>query len=368
MILMGERRDITGTDGRPGMGRVTISQVAAETGLAKGTVSRALNDYPDISHGTKQRVRAAARALGYTPMAHAQAIRTGRVRAVGLILQMEQHDAQRPFLADFLRGISVAASAEGWTLTVATAASQDEGLQTYRRLIADRKADGFILPRTLWVDPRAELLRAADVPFVMYGRTRDDNGCAWFDIRGEEAVRQAVLRLADLGHTRIAYLGGDPIYTFAVLRMQAFRDAMAEAGLKVEGDLIRDGLRDIASGEIAGASLLDGEARPTAIVGATDVLAVGAALAARARGLALGRDVSIIGYDGSPEGEMLDPKLTTYVVDQAAAGRRLTELLIARIRGEAPHRLRETAEAKLRIGGTDGPPNEQTQTLGRTNT
>ena len=246
---MGALSDSNAPGSATRLGRVTIAQVAAETGLAKGTVSRALNDYPDIAQGTKKRVLAAARALGYSPMAHAQAIRTGRVRAVGLVLQIEQHDAQRPFLTDFLQGISTGASQEGWTLTVATASSQAEGLETYRRLIADRKADGFILPRTLMDDPRAKLLRENDVPFVLFGRTEDAAGCAWFDIRGEDAMRKAVLRLAGQGHRRIGYLGGDTAFTFAVLREEGFRQGMAEAGLSVDEDLLLEGARDVKGGE-----------------------------------------------------------------------------------------------------------------------
>src|SRR6056297_4238814 len=92
--------------------RVTINDVARELGLAKGTVSRALDGYPDISDSTRNRVARMADRLGYAPLAHAQAIRTGRVRAIGIVLQIGEHDAQRPFLADFLAGVTTAASRE----------------------------------------------------------------------------------------------------------------------------------------------------------------------------------------------------------------------------------------------------------------
>ena len=103
--------------------RVTITTLAESLGLAKGTVSRALNGYPDISDATRARVMNAAKRMGYAPMAHAQAIRTGRVRALGIVLQVGEHDAQRPFLAEFLAGLTTAASAENWTLTLATAST-----------------------------------------------------------------------------------------------------------------------------------------------------------------------------------------------------------------------------------------------------
>lgn len=140
--------------------RVTISDVAKHLDLTKGTVSRALNGYGDISESTRLRVRRAADQLGYRPLSHAQAIRTGRVRSLGLVLQVNEHDGHRPFVAEFLSGVSEAASREDWTLTVATAASEEDTLRLLKKIGDDGKADGFILPRTRLDDPRVAFLRS----------------------------------------------------------------------------------------------------------------------------------------------------------------------------------------------------------------
>ena len=110
--------------------RVTISDVADALGVAKGTVSRALNNYPDISESTRRRVQRTADAMGYRPLAQAQAIRTGRSRAIGLVLQNDIVGAQRPFLSDFLAGVSKTASEASWTITVAMSAGGEEMLAT----------------------------------------------------------------------------------------------------------------------------------------------------------------------------------------------------------------------------------------------
>jgi LacI family transcriptional regulator len=336
--------------------RVTIAEVAAALGLTKGTVSRALNGYTDISPSTRQRVIAAARNMGYSPMANAQAIRTGRVRAIGLVVQMDHPDSYRPFLAEFLQGISRAASAEAWTLTVATAGGEAEGAAALLRLYEDRKADGFILPRTMLADSRIEMLRAGDVPFVLYGRTGDDTGCAWFDILGEQAMAAAVQRLARQGHRRIAFLNSDRRYNYAALRAEGYAAGLAEAGLAQDAGLLREGLSSRDSGSRAARELLGLEEPPTALLCATDTLAMGACHAIAALGLCPGCEVSVIGYDGIPEGNYMQPPLTTFSVDQDEAGERLARLLIERCRGAAPERLRETVRARLREGGTDGPP------------
>ena len=336
--------------------RVTISDVANTLGLTKGTVSRALNGYPDISDSTRHRVRRQADMMGYSPLAQAQAIRTGRTRALGLVLQTDVADSQRPFLSDFLAGATSAASRESWTLTVATSAGGDEMLNTLTRLVDEHKADGFILPRSFYHDPRVDLLRSLDVPFVLFGRVANPEGCAWFDILGEEAMRSAVHRLDGHGHSRIAFVNGGMQYTYSHLRAEGFRDGMGECGLDIDEKLVRENATSMADGAAATTTLLNLPNPPTAIVFAVDMAALGAYSAAAASRLVIGRDLSVISYDGIPEGAWAQPPLTTFKVDSRNAGERLVQLLIRRIRGADPQDLRETALAELHAGGSDGPP------------
>lgn len=336
--------------------RVTISNVADALGLTKGTVSRALNGYPDISDGTRQRVRRQAEVMGYRPLAHAQAIRTGRTRAIGLVLQTDVADSQRPFLSDFLAGVTTAASRESWTLTVATSGGGDAMMTTLNRLVEEHKADGFILPRSFYRDPRVELLRRLDVPFVLFGRVENPEGCAWFDILGEEAMRKAVHRLADYGHSRIAFVNGELQFTYSHLRAEGFQRGMSERDLVIDPDLMLENATTVEAGAEATTTLLSRPNPPTAIVFAVDMSALGAYGSAARAGLSIGSDLSLISYDGIPEGAWARPPLTTFRVDSRNAGERLAQLLIRRIRGANPEELRETALAQLQEGGSDGPP------------
>ncbi|WP_043917685.1 LacI family DNA-binding transcriptional regulator [Jannaschia aquimarina] len=326
--------------------RVTILDVAEAMGVAKGTVSRALNGHPDIAEATKRRARKVADRLGYRPLGSAQAIRTGRCRSLGLVIETAEHDAHQPFLAEFLAGLSDSAAEEGWTLTVASAPGRDT-LETYRRLISDRKADGFIVPRTKLDDPRVTMLRDADIPFVLFGRHGDPDGCAWYDIDMVGAMRESVRLLARRGHRRIAFVGGGPQHTYEHLREEGFRAGMDEAGLALPDAFVRHGALDRASGAEAFGALLDLPEAPTAFVCAIDAAALGLWRAAQARGLVVGRDVAIVGYDGAPDGAHAEPPLATWAVDYEAAGRRLAALLIRRARGEAPETLREIAYARF---------------------
>ncbi len=344
-----QSRDASRTASR----RVTINDLADALGLAKGTVSRALNGYPDISDATRARVTRTAERMGYRPLAQAQAIRTGRVRSLGLILNTGNADLHRPFLTDFLDGISRAASEETWTLTVATATGVEDEVASMARLIEEGKADGFILPRAMWEDPRVALCRARKVPFILYGRTGDADDCAWFDISGEEAMRKAVLRLAQFGHRRIGFINGARTYTYAHLRHDGFLAGMDEAGLVADPAWMREGVLDIAAGEAAGREILAADVPPTAVVCALDLAALGLYRAAHLIGRRVGRDLAVISYDGIPEAAMAEPPLTTFAVDNRAAGERLAQLLIARVRGTEPAHLRELAPARLIARASD---------------
>lgn len=336
--------------------RVTIADVAEHLGVTKSTVSRALNGYPDIAEGTRLRITRAATNMGYRPLSHAQAIRTGRTRSLGLVLQIDSEDSARPFLADFIAGVTQAASDETWTVTIAAEPTEEKVRRTVSRLIEERKADGFILPRTLCVDPRVELLRQEDVPFVMFGRTVDPQDSAWYDIKGEDAMREATARLAALGHSRIAHIPGGDQYNYSHLRIDGYKAGLADAGLSYDPTLLGKEAMTRADGAASMRDLLNLDAPPTAVVCAVDRAALGVYQAAQSMGLAVGQEVSVIAYDGLPEGAYANPGLTTFAVDSFAAGARLAQILIALVRGADPTELRELAPPTLIERGSDRPP------------
>ncbi|WP_255555507.1 LacI family DNA-binding transcriptional regulator [Enterovibrio paralichthyis] len=327
--------------------RPTINELSKALGLTKGTVSRALNDYPDISPATKQRVRDKAKEMGYRALSYAQAVKTGQVCAIGLVLNLGSDNAHRPFLSNFIDGISRAVSRRNWTLTVATADGEKDELLTLKRLIEEHKVDGFILPRSKAHDPRVALLKEEGVPFVIFGRTQDVDGVSYFDVRGEAAMRDAVLLLAKSGHTRIGFINGGTEYNYSYLRETGFRQGMERAGLPLDESLMLSGGYTKAAGHRLGAQLLDKETPPTAIVCALDIAALGVYRAAEEKGLSVGKNLAVIGYDGLPESGFSQPALTTFSVDMRYSGEQLATLLLRQINGEKPEDLRKLVNAQL---------------------
>ncbi|GAA6207312.1 substrate-binding domain-containing protein [Cognatishimia sp. WU-CL00825] len=329
-----------------------------------------MNAYPDISESTQLRVKRMAERMGYRPLSHAQAIKTGRVRALGLVLETTEYDGHAPFLTTFLSGVSEEASENGWTLTVATAHSGADMERTLLRLIHEHKADGFILPRTRVRDRRVKILLDQNVPHVLFGRTgygknTESSRLSWYDIAGGDAMARAVRHLSELGHKRIGFLGALNEYNYTHLRHDGYLKGLAECGLPYDAKIDVHGIQRSEEADVATKKLLRLPSPPTAIIGATDALALGVYEAAEQFGLSVGTDLSVIGYDGIPQGSYAKPKLSSFRVDSYQAGRRLASLLIRQIRGEDPQELREIASAHFVSGGSDNAPSMNSEQLAR---
>ena len=205
-------------------------------------------------------------------------------------------------------------------------------------------------------DERIKLLRDEGIPFVLFGRPVDHEGCAWFDIRGEEAMKKAVERLKRHGHTRIGFVNGGEKYAYTTYRMKGYLDGLKACGLHADGDLMVGDAATTSQGRAAARKLLGLEEPPTAIVYAVDMAALGLYQEAEELGLDVGKDVSVISYDGISEGMFSRPPLTTFSVGMEMAGGKLASLLVDLIRGADPESHRETVAALLLRRGSDRPP------------
>jgi LacI family transcriptional regulator len=340
----------------PASGGVTIADLAAELGVTKSTVSRALNGYADISEATRERVRAAAQASGYFASSAARNLKRGRHETIGVVLPVHSGTMAQPFLAEFFDAVSRTLHASGYDLLTATARSREDAMKTHGRLIAARKVDGFILPRTEVTDPRVAFLRKKGVPFITHGRTDQQAHHAWFDIDNVGAFRSVVARLHGLGHKRIAFVGGPASFNFVSQRLEGYRDGLRSAGLTIDDSLTMLGDLDAPAGLESGRRLLALPRPPTAIVCATDAIAVGVIRALAERGLRAGREVSVTGYDDLPLSDFIDPPLTTFSQETAKSGERVAGMLLELIGGARPEDLQELHEAVFIQRASDGKP------------
>ena len=339
------------------MSRVSLKALAEHLSLSEGTVSRAINGYPDIAQKTRDRVRLAANELGYSPNPQARRLATGSAECIGFILPAQTGSMSEPFLGELLTGLSDVVAARNWDLSVSVAQSPEDELAILERLSRTQRVNGIVLSRTKVQDTRVDLLRKFGIPFVTHGRTGGENPNAWFDIDNAAALDLAVEHLANLGHTRIAHLYGPLEFNFATERLRGYREGLARVGLLHDAAYEIKTEMSSSGGYRAARRLLSFDTPPTAMLCVSDMVAIGAMRAVREAGLTVGHDLSIIGYDGLPIGAEVDPGLTTLAQPLKDSGRRLGEMLLSVIEGADPNTLQETRRATLLRRRTDGPPN-----------
>jgi LacI family transcriptional regulator len=335
---------------------LSIRELARTLDLSITTVSRALAGYSDVSKGTQARVKAAAKAVGYRPNASARSLKLGRANAMGLVLPLAKGGHGDPFLSELVAGLSAALAERDLDLVVTAVPPGEAETVAIQRVYDARKVDGFFVPRTRWTDPRVDFLIAQDVPFVCHGRTARAQEHAWLDIDGELAFLEAGQRLVGLGHRRIAFIGAPDVFTYARHRREGYAKALAEGGIVFDPSLvITAAAAGVVEGEKAAAALLALRPRPSAILAATDLLAIGALSAIRSAGLQPGRGISVIGYDDIAFAAHTVPPLTTLRQPIADEGAALVELLLGRIAGKPVAELQTLWRASLVLRASDGP-------------
>jgi LacI family transcriptional regulator len=327
--------------------------LAKSLGLSITTVSRALDGYPEVSEETRRRVLAAAAASNYHPNAAARRLRRNKAETVAVTLPTEPGHFGPPVFLDMLGACSERLAEAGLSLMLVPTPRGSREIETCRRLIEGHRADAMIVVRTHRDDERVAYLLECGIPFVTHGRTAHAELHASIDGDGEAAFCDATLLLAGLGHRRIAHIAAPGAYNFAHLRRTGWRLGMQRADL--EADAEAEGEPTENGGYHAACRLLDRPARPSALLCATDSMAIGALRALRERKLAAGRDIAVIGHDNIPAAAFTDPPLSTMEIAAHEVGQRLAALLLRRLGGAEPRDLQEILPIHQVLRATHGP-------------
>jgi DNA-binding LacI/PurR family transcriptional regulator len=311
---------------------VTIADVAAHAGVGAGTVSRVLNDSPRVSERTRARVLAAIEVLEYRPNPLARGLSRGRCQTLGVVVPFFTHASA----VERLRGVVAALDGSRYDLVLFNVESPVHRDEHFATLTRRDRADGLLvmsLPA-----PAGSLARLADsgVPIVLLDSRGD--GVPMVVTDDVDGGRLATGHLIDLGHRRIAFIGDDPGnplgFTSSGARERGYVETMVDAGLRVRSGDIRHGphVRNVAR-DLAN-ELLAGDDPPTAVFAASDTQALGVLEAARAAGLDVPRDLSVVGFDDIEVSSYAG--LTTVRQPLFESGRRATELLLDSLAAEEP--------------------------------
>ena len=185
----------------------TLKDIARKIGVSVTTVSRGLAGYDDVAEETRDRIKAAAAELGYSPNVTAQRLQKQRMDTLGFIMPTFGPRFSDPFFSEFIAGIGNEAAARSYDLLVSTHAPDSEAERNaYLRAVKKGWVDGLIVVRTREDDARIQLLCEHDFPFVAFGRTNDDLDFPYVDEDSEAGMRLLVQHFIDLGHERIAFI------------------------------------------------------------------------------------------------------------------------------------------------------------------
>ncbi len=312
---------------------VTLKDIAAAVGKSVAAVSRALNNYDDISEETREEVKRVAREMGYTPNLMARRLQKRTTDTLGFVLPVLSPRDADPYFSELVAGVANQAAEYGFDLLVSTCTPGPKEEYAYQRLISGR-VDGMVVARPRLDDSRVALLLKKRNPFVVIGNIEQHRDVLTVADDVVEGARQVVDHLIDQGHERIALINTAPELVFSADFCTGFYKAMTKAGLTVDEDLIEQSDFTQKDGYRAAQILLSKSTMPSAIVTADDMIGLGALAAAQDQGFEVGHDILITGYGDALLAEYAQPPLTTVHRPTYALGQQAARMIIARLRGE----------------------------------
>ncbi len=327
----------------------TLQDVAKKAGVSLMTVSRVINGKNNVAEETRQQVLHIIDELGYVPHLQAQRLASGRTRTIVLHYPLSNPRLFSNVIEmNFITGIAQGAAEEEYYFSLMTGALTPSGLMKLCRSV---HADGLILMKVALQDWRVELLREHDYPFVMIGRTKNNQGLAFIDLDFENAIREAYAHLVGLGHRHIGFLTFSQEWRSegigpAVRSMQGFKNVVKRFNL---ASLYRECDLNVKRACSAAKSLFAEHPQITAIVTMHNTLAVGAIMALQEMGRKVPDDCSIVGLPASDESELIIPPLTGIEWSMQDIGYQAAKMLIRELNGESPEPEQILIPAKLSI-------------------
>jgi DNA-binding LacI/PurR family transcriptional regulator len=336
--------------------RVTSRDVAQRAGVSRTTVSFVLNEVEGvrISKETRQRVLAAAKDLGYVPDATAQALVSRRTRIIGLVFSRSYHHlASDAFLLQIVDGLLDVVRQHGIRLLLDSVENLDQK-DSYLSLARTKRIDGIILSLPRTDDQELHALAEEGFPVVLIGRLPTERICS-VDVDNCSASQTAVEYLISQGHKRIGCITNAPTsFIAAADRLRGYRQALADAGLTYDQNLVRYGDFSPHSGYDAMSNLLQEANLPTAVFVASDVVAFGAMTAIQEHQLKIPDDIAVIGFDDVPLSRYMNPPLSTIRLPAKNLGHRAGELLFDLILHQVEPGRQVTLETELVVRNSTG--------------
>lgn len=312
------------------MDKVTMEDIAERADVSMTTVSRALNNKPDIDDQTKRKILSVADELNYRPNRFAKGLRSSNTSTLGVIVT----DISNPFFSAVLKGVEAAAGKQDYSLIFEDTDESYDMEQSAIQTMLNEQLDGLLITPIQTNGKTILDLKQTNLPFVLLGRYFEDletNYVATNDVKG---AYQATEHLIERGNEKIAFLNGPNYISSSKERLEGYQKAMKAHDLPVPDSFIADkSVTTMSGGYEAAKELISRSPRPTAIFCFSDFVALGAVKAAREAGLKIPQNLSVVGYDDICFSTCLEVPLTTVRIPKRELGAKAANALMDIVAG-----------------------------------
>ncbi len=333
--------------------RPTLVDIANASGVSKATVSLVLRNNPSIPERTRERVLQAAKELGYVYNRGA-----ANLRATGSkLIAMAVNDLTNPYFAEIVAAMEDSLTEQNRVVIMSNTGESVARQEAFATVVREYNVDGMLVVPAVGTDISfVETLRSWRMPLVCVSRSIPGADVDLVQADHRTGMMSAMAHLIELGHRRIGIISTNEQISTGRQRFEGYRMALSQAGIPLEPRLVKAGAptRDVGMQHML--ELLDLPEPPTAVVCFNDVAAFGVMLGLRARGLVVGRDISVVGFDDIAEATLWRPSLTTVAVARQQVAKTAVEMLLQRIEDfDAPTRT-VLLPTKLVVRETTGAP------------
>lgn len=307
---------------------LTIKDIAKFAGVSHTTVSRVINNYPNVKPETREKILGLIKDLNFSPHISARSLSSGKSYTIGLLILYDLEQFPVDFLPSILVGMTTELNRCKYNLTLLFDQVQGKRNQVPFELSASNNLDGVFI---LSVETEVELayrIAKIDLPMVLVNQKIEDLNLNYVVADDEGGAYAATSHLLDLGHKKIAFIGGTPKYITSKDRKSGYRRALREHGITPEPSIEKIGFFDRNHGYEAVRELLEQRQDITAIFAANDLMALGAYKAIKERGLSIPNDIAVVGFDDADFAELIDPPLTTVKKSRTLMGSESARLMM----------------------------------------
>jgi LacI family transcriptional regulator len=307
---------------------LTLEDIAELAGVSRSTVSRVVNEQPNVRANVRKRVLEVIQDTGYHPNAAARTLASQRSWTIGLILPLSVSIFfTDPYYPHLTKGIAQACNQHDYTLALFLVGSKEDEEKMFPRVSRRGLLDGVIVQSGHHGDQDIiGHMVDTNMPLVVVGRPFRSDNVSYVDIDNVNSAKNAVTHLVRLGYQRVGTITGPGAGTVGIDRKEGYRRALVERGRTIDGSLIIEGDFTEAGGYYAMQKMLP--ARPDAVFAASDIMAIGAMRAVRDAGLRIPEDIAFVGFDDLPIATLSDTKLTTIRQPVVSFGAKAVEILV----------------------------------------